>query len=180
MHAYEAAYRREVDLKSGERVLLRVIRLDDEERMVQFHEGLSALTVRRRYFDTMSLAARTKHERLMKICEPRLERECAIVVVSLDPNDREQEIVGVGRLEDQVGLDVAEFAVLILDAWQGKGLGRLLMEELVEIAKQHGLRGIEAEILLGNMRMRKLLKGMGFTLRDDLEEGAMFAEKRFD
>ncbi|QQE11910.1 GNAT family N-acetyltransferase [Planctomycetota bacterium] len=172
--SYDSGYEQEVKLRGGEALVLRVIRPGDEAGMVKFHEGLSPLTVRRRYFDSMSLAARTKHERLVRICKPELERECAIVAMV------DGEIVAVGRLEDHAESGMAEFAVLIVDAWQGKGLGRVVIEELVKMGEKRGLKGIEAEMLLGNTKMRKLLKSMGFEVRDDFEMNAMFGVKRFD
>ena len=170
---YPADYRKELRLRGGESILLRNIGVGDHERMIGFHKRLSELTVRMRYFETMSLEARTDRARLERICNPQLDREIAIVAVVDD------EIVGVGRLEDGLSMEKAEFAVLLVDDWQGRGLGGVMLKELIELAKKRGLVGIHAEIMPSNRGMRKLVKGMGFRVLDDYEEKTAFVTLDF-
>ena len=165
---YPKEYRQEVLLPDGEKVVLRRIKGGDEKAMVGFHQRLGELTVRLRYFETMSLEARIEKTRLKRICEPELNREYVIVA------DVDGEIVGVARLEDGLSGEKAEYAVILADDWQGRGLGREMMEKLIELAKEKGLLGIYAEIMPGNRGMRKLAVELGFKLLDDYEEGTTF------
>jgi GNAT superfamily N-acetyltransferase len=63
------------------------------------------------------------------------------------------------RLADEP--DVAEAAVTVVDDFQGRGLGRLLMTTLVEAAQERGVRKFRGEVLATNEPMRKLLDGAG-------------------
>src|SRR6059036_1547447 len=72
-------------LKGGIEVTIRPIRAEDEPLMVKFHETLSDRTVYLRYFSSLSLAARTAHERLVRICFSDYEREMVLVAEYRDP-----------------------------------------------------------------------------------------------
>jgi acetyltransferase len=73
--------------------------------------------------------------------------------------------------------DSAEFAILVIDAWQGKGVGELLTETCVEIAKAWGLRRVTGHTSPENSRMIAILQKLGFGLRRDMEEGVVYLEK---
>src|SRR5881396_2904742 len=62
-------------LKGGIEVNIRPIRAEDEPLMVKFHETLSDRTVYLRYFSSLSLARRTAHDRLVRVCFSDYERE---------------------------------------------------------------------------------------------------------
>jgi RimJ/RimL family protein N-acetyltransferase len=63
------------------------------------------------------------------------------------------------RLPDEP--DVAEFAITIVDAWQGKGLGRILLVRLIESARDNGIRVLRGYVLPGNSAMIHLGKRFG-------------------
>src|SRR5208283_715147 len=109
---------------------IRPIRPEDEPLMVEFHKTLSESSVRFRYFGTLKLEERIAHERLTRICFNDYDREIALAV------DREKpaggrEILGIGRLSRTLDEGVADFAILISDAWQHQGLGAGLLDRLV-------------------------------------------------
>src|SRR5437879_11349827 len=85
-------------LKGGIEVTIRPIRAEDEPLMVKFHETLSDRTVYLRYFSSLSLAARTAHERLVRICFSDYEREMVLVAECRGPQTGKQHILAVGRL----------------------------------------------------------------------------------
>jgi len=73
-----------------------------------------------------------------------------------------EEGVGVARfcrLEGEA--DVAEAAVTVVDDYQGRGIGRLLLQRLVMAAEERGVRKFRGEVLLSNEPMRHLLEGAG-------------------
>ena len=84
-------------LKGGIEVTIRPIRAEDEPLMVKFHETLSDRTVYLRYFSSLSLAARTAHERLVRICFSDYEREMVLVAECRDPQTGEPHILEIGR-----------------------------------------------------------------------------------
>ena len=151
-------------LKDGTEVEIRPIRPDDEQLMVRFHGVLSDRTVYLRYFCSLSLAARTAHERLVRICFANPERETVLVATHADPQTGD-EILAVGRLNKLLPKNEAELAVLVTDEYQGRGLGTELLRRLVRVAREQKLDRIVAEMLRDNTVMQGVLKKLGFRLR---------------
>lgn len=154
---------------------IRPIRPEDEPLMVEFHKTLSDRSVYLRYFGALSLKQRTVHERLRRVCFIDYDREMALVV---DHKDRTggHHIVGVGRLIKEHGTDEAEFAILVGDSWQGKGLGTELLGLLVQVGRKERVRRIFGHIVTENTAMRRVSEEVGFNLRFDEDEGEWKAE----
>ena len=74
----------------------------------------------------------------------------------------EQELVGVGRLIMEHKRNEAEFALLISDSFQGKGLGTELLRRLVEIGRKERVGRIVGYILAGNRSMLDVCRRLGF------------------
>jgi len=110
-------------MKGGTQVVIRAISPDDEPLMVRFHSVLSDRTVYLRYFCSLSLTARTAHERLVRICFADPERETVLVAIQRDEASGEQSIVAVGRLNKLLPKNEAEVSSLVSDEYQGRGLG---------------------------------------------------------
>ena len=151
-------------------VTIRPIRPEDEPLMVDFHKTLSDRTVQLRYFGTLSLRERTLHQRLRRVCFVDYDREMALVA-ERKGKDGKRELLGVGRLIKEHGLNEAEFAVLISDPWQGKGLGADLLKCLVKIGRVEKLHRITGHIRSENAAMLHVSKKIGFKLHfDEAEE----------
>ena len=147
----------------GANIVIRTIHPDDEPMMVEFHKTLSDYSVHFRYFGAVSLRERTLHERLRRHCSVDCMRELALVAI-LDQSD-ERQILGVGRLFKNPSRNDAEFALLIADPWQGKGLGTELLKLLVRLGRRSGLARIVGHILDGNTAMRRASERAGFKLQ---------------
>lgn len=160
--------------KSGESVLIRPIRPEDEPAMAAFHQTLSERSVHFRYFALLKLDQRVEHARLSRICFNDYDRELALVVEHRRLGAR--EIVAVGRLCRSHGLNEAEFALVVGDAWQGHGLGTQLLTRLVDAGRQEKLERIVAHILPDNAEMLRLCRKLHFTLRRDAEAPEVCAE----
>jgi acetyltransferase len=143
---------------------VRPIRPDDEPLLVAFHGTLSGESVRLRYMHPYKLDERTAHERLIRACFVDYDREMALVAERMvEPGRR--EILAVGRLSrDRDGHDGAEFALLVADAWQKRGIGRALLRRLVEVARRERMTRVYADILTANTGMQRLCDELGFTL----------------
>jgi acetyltransferase len=151
--------------KDGTKVEIRPISPDDEQFMIKFHQGLSERSVYMRYFESLSLAARTAHTRLSRICFADPARDTVLVTLSLDEHPGEQKILAVGRLSKLSDASNAEVALLVLDEFQGLGLGTELLHRLVQSAREQKITRIEAEILRDNTAIQRVLKKFGFRLR---------------
>jgi acetyltransferase len=162
--------------KDGTPLTLRPIRPEDEPLMVKFHSKLSEETVYFRYFGLPRLHQRVAHERLTRICFNDYDREIALVAIRQDPTTKEDEIIGVGRLTKAHGLNQAEFAIVIVDDFQGLGLGTKLLSRLVEIGRHEGIERIYGNILPENYVMQRVAKKVGFQVDYDRFNYAMRAE----
>lgn len=77
----------------------------------------------------------------------------------------EETLIGVARyVRDKEG-DAAEFAIVIADAWQGRGIGKRLLGKLIDIARSRGVQRLYGDILGTNRPMLELVRKLSFTLR---------------
>jgi acetyltransferase len=128
-------------------------------------------SVYRRYFSQLKLdRAHYAHERLTRICFNDYDREIALVAEFNDKKAKQKEILGVGRLSKEHGLNEGEFALLISDRSQKQGLGTELLKRLVQIGRDEKLARITAIILADNHAMQRLSQNVGFKVGLD-EEG---------
>jgi acetyltransferase len=91
------------------------------------------------------------------------DREMALIA-EMKSADNDRQIIGVGRLIKEHGCDDAEFAILISDSWQGKGLGTELLSLLVEVGRKEGVRRIVGHIIPENIAMVHVSKKAGFNV----------------
>lgn len=152
-------------MKNGVQVEIRPISTDDEQRMIKFHKGLSERTVYMRYFESLSLAVRTTHTRLARICFADPQRETVLVALCGQSQSDDKNIVAVGRLSKSADPKNAEVALLVLDEFQSGGLGTELLRQLIQAARGQHVSRIEAEMLRDNLVMQRVLKKFGFRLR---------------
>ena len=75
-----------------------------------------------------------------------------------------ETLLGVARYVRDHDNDDAEFAIVIADAWQGRGIGRRLLAKLIEAARRRGVKRLYGEILAINRPMLELARKLGFDL----------------
>jgi acetyltransferase len=161
--------------KDGTLLTLRPIRPEDEPLVAKFHGTLSARSVSRRYFHAMTLSARTAHERLTRICFTDYNREIVLVAERADSGTGEHEIVGVGRLSKVRGTNEAEFALLVSDRFQGRGLGTAFLDRLVQIGRDEKIDRVSGDILPDNAEMKHICEKLGFRLTHTVDDVAIRA-----
>jgi acetyltransferase len=162
--------------RDGRDLEIRPIRPEDEPLLVRFHQTLSERSVRFRYFAALKLDQRTTHERLIRVCFNDYDRELALVAVHKDPKTGDREIAAVARLSKLPWRNEAEFAMLVSDLWQNKGLGTRLLSMLVQVARDEKLSRLTADILPENLEMQRVAQKLGFTLTRDLEQKTVKAK----
>ena len=172
---YPIQYSGSWTMSDGTTVGIRPIRPEDEPRMVQFHETLSDRTVYQRYMQLLQLHQRVSHERLTRICFIDYDREIALVAEKENAGG-ESEIIGVGRLQKIHGTDSAEFAIVISDSHQGKGLGSEFLRRLIGIARDEKIGQLRADILAENIGMQKVCENLGFRMKRDINDPTVEAE----
>jgi len=172
---YPTQYAEAWKIKGGPSVTIRPIRPEDEPVMVGFHEGLSERSVYLRYFTPLQLQQRVSHSRLLRICFNDYDREIALVA-ERSLGKGKYEILGVGRMSKLHGSGTAEFAVVVTDKWQNKGLGAELTKRLIHIAKNEKLQRLIAYTLLENHDMQTMCKKLGFKVKRITEDSECVIE----
>jgi len=172
---YPTQYVTKWHLKDRQSVTIRPIRPEDEPLVAKFHETLSEQSVYYRYFSHLKLADRIRHERLTRICFNDYDREIALVAVR-EHRNKAHEIIGIGRMSRITGVNEAEFALLISDHWQGKGLGSELLQLLARFARDEKLDRILGHILPDNARMLQTCQNCGFDVQFDKAAGEYIAQ----
>ncbi|MEP6775715.1 MAG: GNAT family N-acetyltransferase, partial [Chloroflexota bacterium] len=172
---YPLQYVQHWTAKDGTPLVIRPIRPEDEPLIVKFHEKLSEQSVYRRYFEHLRLSDRIKHERLTRICFNDYDREIALVAEAEHqaPDTGEREIVGVARLSKSRTANDAEFALLVADEYQRRGIGTELLRRLVQIGRDEKLSRITGEILRDNSGMIRAGRNVGFQFQNLEVEGAV-------
>ncbi|APW60550.1 Acetyltransferase Pat [Paludisphaera borealis] len=138
---------------------------EDEPLVVEFHRALSYQSGYSRYFQVLKLGGRVTLKRLSRICFIDYDRDLVLVADHRDPVTGAHQIVGGGRLGRRHGSDEAEFALIIRDESQGRGLGPALLRELIGVARDEGLRRIAADILAQKHVMQHVCSKLGFRFR---------------
>jgi acetyltransferase len=123
----------------------------------------------------MNLNQRTAHERLIRVCFNDYDRELALVVEARDPKSQKPLILGIGRLSKVPGGPDAEFAILISDAWQNRGLGTQLLRLLIQVARDENVPNLFGTIMAQNLEMRRVAEKLGFQFTGGLTDSAIHA-----
>jgi acetyltransferase len=161
--------------RAGDRLRIRPIRPEDEPKMVVFHKKLSDESVHMRYLGGVSYQQRTAHERLTRVCAIDYDVEMALVAECVDDGGRQGEIVGVGRVIRDIDANSGEFALIVADHFQGRGLGAELLRRLIHIGNLERLERIEGWIAPSNRTMQGLSRKLGFNLQFDQSEELVHA-----
>ncbi len=79
-------------------------------------------------------------------------------------------IIGIARYITNPDFQSCEFAIVVADVWQGKGLGYQLMDHLIKVAKERGLKVMSGTIFSSNASMLTLVKNLGFSIETDTDD----------
>ncbi|HEY9129095.1 MAG TPA: bifunctional acetate--CoA ligase family protein/GNAT family N-acetyltransferase, partial [Sulfurovum sp.] len=148
-------------MSGGTDILLRPIRPEDEPMELKMLQSLSEETLKYRFFKVMK---DIDHELLTRFCNIDYDREMAIVAVLKENGHR--KIIGIGRLIIEPDFKKGEYAVVVHDDYQRRGLGYKLVDMLIGIGQEKGLDKIFGILLSNNMGMLKICERLGFTTKD--------------
>lgn len=146
-------------LKDGTPVLIRPIRPEDAPSHYAFLRSLSPETLYNRFF---GFRKEVTDAQMVRFTQIDYDREIAIV--ARVEQGGEEITVGVNRLVYDPHRSAYEFAVVVADAWQGSGVGGLLMEKIVHIARDRGIRTVHGLVLGSNHKMVSLARRFGFVV----------------
>src|SRR4051794_37912080 len=161
---YPPHWEADVVVSDGGTVHLRPITPDDAEALVRFHGGLSMRTRYLRYFSAYPTIPPRDLRRFSHV--DHLHRVALAGWLG-------GEIIAVGRFDRLVDAEpagqLAEVAFVVADAHQGRGIGSVLLEHLVEIGRELGVVRFEAVVLAENRAMVRVFLQAGFEASRRLE-----------
>jgi acetyltransferase len=170
---YPEEFVTERPLKDGTRVTLRPIKPEDEP---MWHELLAGCSTESIWFRFSYLFKQTTHEMATRYCFIDYDREMGIVAEAEEEGQR--KLLGVGRLVADMDHETAEYAILVVDRWQGRGLGGVLTDYCLEVAKRWGVKHVVAETAKSNARALATLRSRGFDTEDEREEDVVILRKQ--
>ncbi len=144
-------------LKEKTPVIIRPIRPEDEPLIDELLRTSSEETLMLRFFRK---TPDIPHEQLVKYCHIDYDREMAFVA-TIREGGRER-IIGDVRMSRQPDLENAEMAVVVGDKWQGQGVGKILCQHCLKVAKELGIKKMWMDILHINSRMLHRAETLGF------------------
>jgi GNAT superfamily N-acetyltransferase len=147
-----------VELRDRTKVQLRPIAAEDEPLL---HEAVASMSERTVYFRFFSPIKRMSDALAHRLAVVDYDDRFAIVATTHRPAGRER-IVGVARYDRARGTDVAEVAVAVIDEFQRRGLGSLLLAELARVGRTHGIKTFQLIVLPENREMLALLRNLGW------------------
>lgn len=173
IHPYPSHLVSQWQLSDGTDITLRPIRPEDAKIEQAFVRSLSPQS---RYFRFMESLSELSQEMLVRFTQLDYQRELAFIA-TIKKNGEEVEI-GVGRYFTNPDGESGEFALVVSDEWQGKGIGTRLMSCIIEAAREKGFRTLQGEVLANNVKMLHLMTQLGFSCRMNTEEpGVMVVTK---
>jgi len=167
IHPYPRELETLITLRDGQSVLLRAIRPEDAELERVFITQLSPETLYRRFMMPVKALPDSLIERFTQI---DYDRELALV--AMQTGALPARIVGVARITPTWEEGVAEFAIVVGDWLHRSGLGREMMQRLIEAARSRGYRTLEGRVLGTNVPMLQFCERLGFSVAFDPEDMA--------
>jgi RimJ/RimL family protein N-acetyltransferase len=162
-----ATYSAREQLRDGRPVEIRALRPDDETEMLAAVDRTDPESLRRRFFVTKRGFSEKEKSFFMHI---DFVNHVALVAEINEGANR--AIIGGGRYIVTAAGE-AEVAFVVVDAYQGQGIGALLTRHLVGLARAAGLKQLAADVLPENMAMRKVLEKFGFRATRSLDPQVM-------
>jgi acetyltransferase len=140
-------------------LLVRPIRPEDAPLLRSLYESLSPRSIYMRFFTPLR---NFQNSMLVRFTQVDYDREIALVAIQ--ENECEEKMLAVSRIIIDIGKSIAEFAVLVSDACQGKGIGAELLRQCLSIARNRGIDRVTGVVLAENTQMLALGRKLGFKI----------------
>ena len=155
-------------LRDGGPILIRAIRPDDKQRLLEHFARLSPRSIYQRFF---GFKRSLSDQDLRDFTDLDFVDHVGLAA-TIGAGDDER-IIGVGRYIRSGGRDRAEVGFAVLDDYQGHGVGTLLLKHLARVARQTRIKEFVAYVMGSNRQMLEVFANSGFRERDSFESGAV-------
>ena len=143
---------------TGTAVTLRPLRPEDRDIELAFVTGLSPETRSNRLLGGTHAITREYIESLVTV---DYSRDMALAATAMLDGET---LIGVARYVLDRNNESAEFAIVVADSWQGRGIGSRLLRKLIDVARRRGLKRLYGDVLGTNRPMLEFVRKLGFTL----------------
>ncbi|MBF0302714.1 MAG: GNAT family N-acetyltransferase [Desulfamplus sp.] len=151
---------------NGIKIFVRPVKPEDAPLFNDLFKVLSPTTIYYRFFGILK---ELNPAMLARFTQIDYDREIALVAIEEDSEN--DKMLGVARIIGDPDGITGEFAVLVGDAWQGKGIGSKLLEKCLSIAEKRGFKTVHGIVLNENKNMIALGKKLGFEVAREPESG---------
>ncbi|HEY6897027.1 MAG TPA: bifunctional acetate--CoA ligase family protein/GNAT family N-acetyltransferase [Rhodocyclaceae bacterium] len=159
IHPYPSRYTEEFIAKDGRHAVIRPVKPEDANLAQPFVQKLSQES---RYYRFMNTIRELSNAQLVRLTQIDYDREMAFFAVTEE--DGVEAEAGAARYASNPDGESCEFAVVVADHWQGTGLGRRLMEIIIETARENGYKYMTGDFLSENTRMLHFVGTLGFVI----------------
>lgn len=168
IHPYPVHLITHWQMPDGTDLTIRPIRPEDAEIEQAFVRNLSAES---KYFRFMDTLQELSQPMLVRFTQIDYDREMALIAV-LEEDGHEKEL-GVCRYVASHDGQTCEFALVVADEWQKKGIGNKLMNCLFDAARARGIKLMQGEVLATNRSMLELVRRLGFEVSTSEEDASI-------
>jgi acetyltransferase len=156
---YPEHYEKIVITRTGLEVFMRPIRPDDSLLLLDLFNSLSTRTKYYRFFSPLKVLPQ---DMLIRFTQIDYRKDMALV--ALNKAGPEGKMLAVARFISKPCQSDTEFAVVVRDVWQGRGVGRVLLENLIVFARDRKIESMNGYVMGENIHMLSLVRKLGFQL----------------
>jgi len=160
-------------LRDGGSLVIRPVRATDERLLRDMFYDCSEETIHSRFFKSVKAAPHPKLQRWVNV-----DYTHEMALGGFVQDGEVERLVGMGHYIVDPATGLGEIDFMVQDAYQNRGVGTLLLQHLMKVARARGLKGFTADVLAQNTRMLHLLHKSGREMKSTLEERVYHLEFR--
>ncbi|MFT4566863.1 MAG: acetyltransferase [Saprospiraceae bacterium] len=158
MNQQEAAYTTSETLKDGNIVKIRPVHSNDGDHPEKIKRNFSDNSILQRFLGYIPVFSQKLIEDLTTI-----DYKCKMALVAIDNTETDDEIIAIARIGCECD-EIAEFAIIVGDKWQGLGLASLMMDKMIQISRDLNYKTMHAYTFANNYKMIGMFKKRNFVL----------------
>lgn len=168
---YPHQYESRIKLKNGAEVFLRPVMPADSQLIVDLFNKMSPRSIYFRFLRNLNVLSENM---ICKFTHVNYSNESALVAIIQE--DGKDAIIAVGRYAYDSDEDITDLAVAVRDDWQHIGLGKTLLNKVVDIAKEHGISRFTCMMDSRNHTIKSILSALGYNVKYFPENGVSRVE----